>query len=449
MISITAFDAIAFLYLVSWPWIAAVLLLLLLSLWHLRGDYPRAYATILTVLIVGTLPGSFYWASEWLDGLHASRESDYWDSVSNASKSGNAHEAIRLLATRENGLQDYVVRSIRLEDEIPDSEVLRAAFEQCVDLLDDAGLPSTMLYDAVHRGQVEIIEAWLATPPCLNDNATREERIGSSLGLLVPYVSHWESEAQRRIYDRQAAALKALVKRYPSLTNVQLPDDCRKSQPGDASCTLVKALLDEWHQDGVMAILPLDKQASEHLPPVVLHILQGDNIAAAQSAKKDPQVFHHYLAQLMATAPSDSLRAALRAAPPDENSLLTLKDGNTQFQQLAPLFDAAKRRDEGKPYWQFLSMLFDLFPTRMNEIDTSLYESYVIGTTPGEPKLDHLLTRLRSNGLSCDGFSTLAAWGTSGKDEDVQWYSNKSGCVLKRNSWDASVTPTDGASAAH
>jgi hypothetical protein len=214
------------------------------------------------------------------------------------------------------------------------------------------------------------------------------------------------------------------------LTDAPLSDHCDENHGAAPDCpTLVTALLNKWHREGVATVLPLDAHASQHLPPVVLHVLRGEERAAAQSAKDDPEVFHRYLPSLLATAPLNSLRAALRAAPPDERTLLTPERGDSLYQHLSPLFNAAKRRDADDVHWAFLWMLFDMFPTRLRDVDISLYDGYLIGRHPGDVNLDLLMTKLRSAGLDCDGFSHLAVRGDfSDTGQDRQWYQEKSGC---------------------
>lgn len=427
------------LYLIAWPWVTGVLLLLLISLWPHRSEWPRTYLALAWIMIVGSIPSVFYWASEWRDTRQVSVEVDFWDSVSSAVNSGDANEANRLLGTRKDGWRNYVERSVGDENETSSTELLSAAFRQCVDLLDyRTDSISILLDEAIEKGHLEIVKTWLDTPPCAKSTETREEGISSILNLLVPYAFDKANAAKRQTERRQAQTLRLLVERYPALADVPLSDRCDKKPPVGRDCpTLVMALLDKWHQEGIEAVLPLDAHAAQHLPPVVLHVLRGEDQAAAQSAKNDPEVFHQYLPSLMATAPLNSLRAALRVAPPDETALLTPKNGDSLYQHLSPLFSAAERRDSDDPRWSFLWTMFELFPTRLRDVDTYLYSGYVGGTHPGDVNLDHLMTVLRSAGLSCDGFSHLAASGNSSDtDQEWQWYREKSGCALKRYSWD-------------
>jgi hypothetical protein len=430
VISFSTTDVLLILYVVAWPLVAGVLLLLLLAFWRLRRQRARLWAILAGVVVLSTLPAGFFWLSEWKKDADWSREQQYWQSVSDAAKAGDHTEALRLLATRENGLRTYVERSVGDEYATPDATLLRAAFAQCVDLLDDRTLSiSTLLDEAVETGHPEVIAAWLDAPACASAaGMNREQGIGRMLSLLVPYTSDDDDSAKQQLRARQAEALRLLAGRYPALADLPLSDNCEGKEHAGSSCpTLLSALLDKWHLEGVAAILPLDAHASMHLPPVVLHVLRGEARQAAQAARADPAAFHKYLPSLLATAPLASLRAALRAAPPDEASLLTPTGGDTQYQHLSPLFDAAKRRDLDQPTWDFLWLLFDLFPMRLKEVDTDLYSRYVIGIKAGDARLDEMLTRLRAAGTDCEAFGHLVGWGDD-SEGGRQWIAGKTGC---------------------
>lgn len=434
MISLSTSAVVAILYQLVWPWIAGLLILLLIALWSFRSERPRLYAVLLIIEIVGSIPAGIYWASERNEHLQWSQEVEYWNSVSNAANTGNVAEALRLLATRENGLRSYVERSVGELNDASSMDLMRAAFKQCVDLLDNrTDSISTLLDEAVSNGHPDIIKAWLDSPPCANLPTSREEGISSILKLVVPYTTDDTDVATRQLRGRQAEALRTLVEQYPALADVPLSEDCGKNRRDVSICpTLVMVLLEKWHQEGVAAVLPFDARAAKHLPSVVFHVLRGEAREAATSAKADPETFHRHLPNLMATAPLESLRAALRAAPPDEMSLLSPKEGDTLYQHLSPLFNAAKRRDAEQANWHFLWVLLDLFSNRLREVDTSLYSRYVIGTSPGDANLERLMDMLRSAGVSCDGFRHLASWGGSpGAGDERQWYQQRSGCVTK------------------
>lgn len=424
-------DILVLLYLIAWPWVTGILLLLLLVFWPQRQTRPRLYAILAAVTVLGSIPSGINWFSGWRDDVRRHAEEDFWESVSKAAVGGDQAKALRLLGTRTDGLQTYVWRSLDQQSAPGDPKLIRHAFDQCVaDLLDDSnGYLSIPLDKAITDGHPEIISIWLDTPPCPgSDGLTREQRIAELLNMLVPYTTRGDGARLRQLRTNQAAALKLLVERYPDLLDVSLSDKCSKRNSGAERCpTLLSTLFDNWHQEGVAAILPLDRKAEAHLPPTVAHVLRGPPSKAAASARTDPVVFHHNLPALLATAPLDNLRTALRAAPPSEAALLTPGPDQTQYQHLSSLFDAAQRRDDEQPTWDFLWLLFDLFPSRLRELDTSLYSRYVIGTRPGEPNLDTLLTRLRAAGLHCEGFKKLAGWGDSLEDSH-QWYEQKSGC---------------------
>lgn len=429
MINLSFSAVVAILYQLVWPWIASILLLLLIGTWRFRSQHPNLYAVLVAIEIVGSIPAGFYWASAREKHLRWSQEVEYWESVSKAANSDNVPQALRLLATRSGGLRSYVERGVGDSNDGSNTILLREAFAQCVDLLDDqSNSMSILLVNAVSKGHPNIVKTWLDSAPCAGQTL-REEGIASILNLLVPYTSSDMNAVNLQLRGRQAEALKLLIERYPDLANVPLRDLCGGKGYGDSKCpTLVEALLDKWHLEGVAAVLPLDAHASEHLPSVVLHVLRGEAMQAAVSAKADPGVFHKYLPSLLATAPQESLLAALRAAPPDEEVLLTPDDGESMLQHLWPLFEAAKRRDAGQPTWHFLRALFDLFPMRLRDVDTSLYSSYVIGAGKGNANLEQLMNKLQSAGLSCDGIQGLASWGDSFSRDDWQRYRQRAGC---------------------
>jgi hypothetical protein len=429
-------DILILLYLIAWPWVAGVLLLLLVIFWPQRQTRPRLYAILGVVTVLGSIPSGINWFSEWRDDVRRRAEDDFWESVSKAAVDGDQAKALRLLGTRTNGLQTYVWRALDQPLAPGDPQLIRLAFEQCVaDLLDDSnGYLSLPLDRVITEGRPEIIGIWLDTPPCpRNDGLTREQRIAGLLNMLVPYTTRSDGARLKQLRANQAAALKLLVERYPVLLDVSLSDKCGKGNSGAERCpTLLSALFDNWHQEGVAAILPLDRNAEAHLPPTVVRVLRGPPSKATASSRADPRVFHQNLPALLATAPLDNLRAALRAAPPLETALLTPGLDQTQYQHLSSLFDATQRRDDEQPTWDYLWLLFDLFPSRLREVDTQLYERYVIGTDAGDPKLDELLTRLRAAGLSCKNFYGLAGWGDAfGTGRD--WYRQKTGCPLNES----------------
>lgn len=427
MISFSTSDILAVLYLIAWPWIACVLLLFLVGFWSFRSTWPKFYVALVLIEILGSLPAGVYWISERHQHSQWIRENDYWNSVSKAANSGNEKEAIRLLATRHNGLRSYVERSLDGWNDGSNTTVMRVAFEQCVDLLDDRTESiSPLLAEAVDKGYPDIIRIWLDSTSCANLKTTRQNGIRSMLNLLVPYPLARDIDPAKKVLEsRQAEALRLLVERYPALMDVPVSEDCGRKQHGESTCpTLVMALLEKGHQEGVAAILPLDTNAPMHVPPVVLHVLRGETLEAVRSARADPENFHRYLPNLLATAPLESLQSALRAAPPTELSLLSPENGDTLYQHLAPLFESAERRDADQADWRFLWVLFDLFPARLRELDTRLYGSYIIGTHPGDANLDLLIERLRGAGLSCDKFQSLATRMTAD-----DWFRQKSGCL--------------------
>ena len=420
MIQFSTADLLLILYVFGWPWVAGFLLLALFGLW--RFWRRRTRWILASLAILGSVPVAAIWFSEWQKETALEDDRQYWQAVSAAAGTGDYTQAQRLLADRKDGFSAYVERVIDDDAPVEDTTLLRAAFARCVDLLDYRSLSiSVRLDEVVRAGHPEIVKAWLDTPACPG-GGNREEGLREMALLLAPDTGDGMDPSGGRLRERQAQALKLLVERYPALLDAKLSDRCDKACP-----TLLSALLEKRHPEGIETILPLDTHAADHLPPVALHILRGDTRGAGRAARADPKTFHRYLPDLLATAPLPPLRAALGVAAPDEATLLTPAPDETLYQHLWPLFSAVKRRDQGQPGWDFLSLLFDLFPHRLKEVDTSLYSGYVIGVKAGDSRLHALLIRLRRAGMDCEAFGRLAAWGDD-TEEGKRWIAQETGC---------------------
>ncbi len=109
--------------------------------------------------------------------------------------------------------------------------------------------------------------------------------------------------------------------------------------------------------------------------------------------------------------------------------MLTPLNGETLYQHLSPLFDAARRRDLGEPDWPFLWLLLEQFPRRLADVDASLYEGYLIGTEVRDIRVQQLLTRLRAAGVPCDQLQRALDWGVT-TPAALQWYADVTGCAM-------------------
>nr|WP_297350671.1 hypothetical protein [uncultured Caldimonas sp.] len=416
----------------AWPVVLPLLLVALALLWGRRREWRVAYRSVLAVAVVGSALWSVPWIEDGLSSYRAAQESRYWDEVDQAAATGRPADAIKLLEARgAEGLQAYVYRFVNETPHAPDPVVLKAAFERCVDLLSGGMLETDLLERAIEAGQTTLIAAWLDAPECPRaDGQTREARLVEIVYHLLPYTQAHDEREHAVHQERQAAGLRELMARHPALLQVDVSDfGCTRYKGLSPRCTVLGELFEDGHEAALRVLLPLDPNAGQHLPPVALHLLRGESQQAAEAARHDPDTFHRVLPALVATAPLEPLRALLRAVPPDEAALLTPKDDDTQFQHLWPLFEPARRRDAGAPEWAFLSLLFELFPKRLAEVDPDLFDGYLIGTEARDARVLRMLATLRQAQMPCEKLQRLVGWGDDTPAARA-WYGEVTECEM-------------------
>jgi hypothetical protein len=422
---------LVWLYLVL-PYVLPVLLVTLALLWRRRQRQRPVFFAVLGLALAGAAVFASFLVPQWVDDARGRAERKYWDGLDTAAAAGNLEEAVRMIKGRgDAGMQEYVARSVDSPDAKPNEVLLRTAFKNCADLLSGGLLGTDLLEKAIANGQAGIIQAWLGTAQCQSAiGGSREERLAEFVYHLLPPDLGQDEAVKRQSRVRQAEALGVLAKRYPALLDVDISAfGCRRNPAASSRCTVVSELLENWHDAGLATLLPLDARAEQHLPAVAWHLLHGEVDLAIAAARADPELFYRLLPSLMATMPADGVHAALKAVPPSEEVLLSPKKGDSIYQHLSGLFDAARRRDEGRAEWTFLWRLFDLFPTRLAEVDPGLFDAVLIGAKPQDAQVVKMFAILRGARTPCKALLQLLPYMDSSLETGI-WQAQLTGCEM-------------------